>query len=121
MSSFRRAVYFAARGILHAVRHERNFRRQLLVMAVVLAVSAVIELSFEAVALILVMSSVVLAAELFNTALEALADMVSTEHHPHIRLVKDCAAAAVLVASGCAVLVGILLLGAALLSRLGQI
>lgn len=41
----------------------------------------------------------VLAAELFNTALEGLADHLHPELHPAIKIVKDCAAGAVLVAS----------------------
>ena len=40
----------------------------------------------------------VLAAELFNTAIENLADHVHPDLHPQIRIVKDCAAAAVLCA-----------------------
>ncbi len=42
-------------------------------------------------------SSGVLAAELLNTAIEALADHLNPEFHPRIRVVKDCAAAAVFV------------------------
>jgi len=41
----------------------------------------------------------VLAAELLNTAIEHLADHLHPELHPRIKIVKDCAAAAVLVAS----------------------
>ena len=40
----------------------------------------------------------VMAAELLNTALEALADRLHPERHPEIRFAKDVAAAAVLVA-----------------------
>ena len=43
-------------------------------------------------------SAGVIAAELLNTAIEQLADHLHPELHPSIRLVKDCAAAAVLVA-----------------------
>jgi diacylglycerol kinase (ATP) len=41
----------------------------------------------------------VLAAEIFNTAVEGLADHLHPEQHPAIKVVKDCAAGAVLVAS----------------------
>lgn len=50
-------------------------------------------------ALVLVVIAFVLAAELFNTALEHLADHLHPEQHPKIRVAKDCAAAAVLVLS----------------------
>ena len=47
----------------------------------------------------------VLAAELFNTAVEGLADHLHPDQHPAIKAVKDCAAAAVLVASAAALAV----------------
>jgi diacylglycerol kinase (ATP) len=50
-------------------------------------------------------------AEAFNTALEALADAAVPEQHPKIRLAKDAAAGAVLVAACAAALIGILILG----------
>lgn len=48
-------------------------------------------------ALVLIASAGVLAAELLNTTIEHLADHLHPELHPKIRVVKDCAAAAVLL------------------------
>ena len=48
-------------------------------------------------ALVILVSCAVLAAELFNTAIEHLADKLHPELDPEIRVVKDCAAAGVLV------------------------
>jgi undecaprenol kinase len=59
--------------------------------------------------LVLLASSGVLTAELLNTAVEHLADHLHPEVHPSIRTVKDCAAAAVLVAVLGAVAVGVAL------------
>ena len=50
-------------------------------------------------ALVSVCAAGVLAAELFNTAIEHLADHVHPDLHPQVRIVKDCAAAAVLCAA----------------------
>ena len=49
--------------------------------------------------LVLITISVVLAAELFNTALEFVIDRLHPEQHPAIAMAKDCAAGAVLVLS----------------------
>lgn len=57
-------------------------------------------------------------AEAFNTSLEALADAAVPEAHPKIRVAKDSAAAAVLVAAIAAALIGLLILGRPLLLRL---
>ena len=49
-------------------------------------------------ALAILASAAVITTELINTAIEHLADHLHPEIHPSIRIVKDCAAAAVLVA-----------------------
>ena len=56
-------------------------------------------------ALLLLNCGTVLAAELFNTALEHLIDHVHPSLHPSIKIAKDCAAGAVLVLSLTAVCV----------------
>jgi len=48
-------------------------------------------------AAVMLASAGVLAAELLNTAIETLADHLSPQVHPRIRIVKDCAAAAVFI------------------------
>ena len=64
-------------------------------------------------ALAILASAAVVTTELVNTAIEHLADHLHPEIHPSIRIVKDCAAAAVLVA-----VVGALGVGVALLIHL---
>jgi len=56
------------------------------------------------------MITLILAMELLNTAIEQLADHLHPDEHPRIKLVKDCAAAAVLLLSLGAVWVGVLML-----------
>jgi len=100
---------FALAGLAHGLRSERSVRFEAVVLVLVLAALVVFQpgpLWWAAVALA---SSGVLAAELLNTAIEALADHLSPEMHPRIRIVKDCAAAAVFVS-----VVGALVVGAAL-------
>jgi diacylglycerol kinase len=46
-------------------------------------------------------------AEAVNTAVERLADAVTLEHHPDIKVAKDVAASAVLIASIVSVAIGI--------------
>jgi len=60
-------------------------------------------------AMVAVASAAVISAELFNTALEHLADHLHPQIHPSIRIVKDCAAGAVLVASLGAIAVAVAL------------
>lgn len=83
---------------MHGLRRERSVRFEAVVLVLVFAALAVLRpepIWWAAAALA---SAGVLAAELLNTAIEALADHLSPEVHPQIRVVKDCAAAAVFVA-----------------------
>ena len=57
-------------------------------------------------ALLVIVIGMVWIAELTNTAVERLADAITVETHPLIGIAKDVAAAAVLIASGVAVIVG---------------
>ena len=45
-------------------------------------------------------------AELFNTAVEKLADLFSKDHHPGIKFIKDVSAAAVLLSAATALITG---------------
>ncbi|HEX8516191.1 MAG TPA: diacylglycerol kinase family protein [Bacteroidia bacterium] len=55
---------------------------------------------------IIIAVSMVFLAELFNTAIEYLSDIVSPNLHPQIKKVKDVAAAAVLIAALGAAVIG---------------
>ena len=53
---------------------------------------------------------IVFMAELFNTALEVLVDMISPNYNPKAGIIKDISAAIVLIAAFMALLTGILIL-----------
>lgn len=91
------------------MRTERSLRLQLLALTGVLALLCLLRPAPVWWALVALISSAVLAAELFNTALERLADHLHPGRHAQIQAVKDCAAAAVLVLAAGAVLVGLAL------------
>jgi diacylglycerol kinase (ATP) len=107
--SLLRRFGFAVAGVLHAVRTERSLRLQVIVFVLVLVALAVLRPGPLWWAAVMLASAGVLAAELLNTAIETLADHLSPEIHPRIRVVKDCAAAGVLVAVLGAVAVAIAL------------
>lgn len=94
---FLQRLRFALAGLTHALRHERSLRLQVLALVAVLMVLAIGRLAPIWWALVVLASAGVLAAELLNTAIEHLADHLHPELHPKIRVVKDCAAAAVLL------------------------
>jgi len=94
---FTQRLRYALAGIAHALRHEYSLRLQLIALLAVLTVLVIVRPAPIWWAMVLLASAGVLSAELLNTALEHLADHLHPELHPRIRIVKDCAAAAVLV------------------------
>jgi len=101
---------FALAGVAYAARNERSVRTQLLAALLVLALLAWRRPEPLWWALCALAIGGVLAAEMLNTALERLADHLHPEQHPHVRIVKDCAAGGVLLASLAALVVGAALL-----------
>ena len=104
----------AADGVFHAFVEQPNFRIQLGIAVV--AILAAVGLHFDEVRwLLLVLTiGVVLAAELFNTCLEHVVDLIMPDTHPLARAAKHAGAAAVLAASIAAAVVGAVLYGQAL-------
>jgi undecaprenol kinase len=97
--SFRRRAGFAIQGILCAWRAEASFRQQAVVALGVLLLLVWRRPAMVWWALLLMNCGLVMAAELFNTALEQALDHLHPQQHPAIEVAKDCAAAAVLVLS----------------------
>jgi len=95
---FQARLAFAWAGLAHALRAERSVRVHVVALLAVLGAMVLLRPGPAWWALVSLASSGVLAAELFNTAVEHLADHLHPEIHPSIRIVKDCAAGAVLIA-----------------------
>jgi undecaprenol kinase len=106
---FYKRMGFALAGIAYAVRSEQSAKIQVGAFAVVVVAMLVLRPGPLWWALVMLASAGVFAAEMFNTAIEHLADHLHPEVHPHIRAVKDCAAAGVLIASLGAVAVAVAL------------
>jgi len=98
---------FALAGLAATLRSEGSFKIHVLAAIVVGAVLVWLRPAPLWWAIAALTVAFVLAAELLNTAIEHLADHLHPERHPRIKLVKDCAAAAVLVASVGAIAVAI--------------
>ncbi len=104
----------AGDGIVRALREEPNFRIQLVIALVALAGAAWLHFSVAQWLVVVLIIGIVLAAELFNTCLEHVVDLIQPEDHPLARFAKHAGAGAVLVASLSALVVGLLLYGLAL-------
>ncbi|MDB5045396.1 MAG: DeoR family transcriptional regulator [Deinococcus sp.] len=106
-----RSAGFAWAGVRQVYRSQANFRIE--VWAGVLAVALALALRAPLPPIVLC-CALVLSLELLNTAVEAVVDLASPHVHPLAKVAKDAAAAAVLVGSGGALVVGLVVLGPAL-------
>ena len=100
------SIRLAWDGILLFFREEHNARIHLVSSIAVLIASCYFRLSrFEIITLVIV-TGFVWAAEILNTSMEKAMDLIVPEQHPTVKLIKDLAAAAVLIAAMTAVTVG---------------
>lgn len=98
-------------GLWHVVRTGRNARIELAVAVIVVAAGLLLRIGLIEWAVIAVTIGAVIAAEIFNTAVETVVDVVSPEESEPARIAKDASAAAVLVLAMASVVVGLLILG----------
>jgi len=88
---------------------QRNMRIHLVVAVLAIIACAVLRCTAVEWAVVLVLIGLVIAAELFNTAIEAAVDLASPDIHPLAKRAKDVAAGAVLVLAITAVVVGLII------------
>jgi len=97
--SFVNKVSNALAGLRSAWQDERNFRVQVTLGLAAFILFVIIQPAAIWWALIILCITLVLAAELVNSAIEALSDHLHPEFHPVIGKVKDMLAGMVLVVS----------------------
>ncbi|WP_144282939.1 diacylglycerol kinase family protein [Chryseobacterium echinoideorum] len=98
----------AFRGVFFMIRSERNFQLELLALFINLFLIFYLKLSSLDAILILMVSFGVLSAEIFNTAIEKICDIIQPEFDKRIGFIKDIAAGAVILTAILSVIVGIL-------------
>lgn len=101
-----RSFGYAWKGISRCVGKEQNLGTHLLVTTGVIVAGICFGITRMEWMVIVLCIGVVIAAELFNTAIEKLVDLVSPQWHPLAGQVKDIAAGAVLVCAVAAAIIG---------------
>lgn len=103
-------VKVALSGVVYTFRTQRHMRLHLYVTLFVVLVGMLFNLGLRETVVLLFVISLVLVAEMFNSAIEATVDLVSPSYHPLAKFAKDIAAGAVLITTMIALVVGSLLL-----------
>ena len=104
-----RSFYYAFKGLLLLFGSQKNARIHLFFFLLVMCCGFLFKITAIEWSIILLCSSLVIAAEAVNTALERLADSVHPDHHVGIGESKDIAASAVLITAIAALILGLII------------
>jgi len=109
-SKFIESFNAAVEGFFYVVKTERNMRIHFLLAILLLLLGIFLNFTPGEMMMLTLAITLVLAAEMINTAVELIVDIiVRLEYHPIARIIKDISAGAVLLAAINAIIVGYLL------------
>ncbi|HEU5167398.1 MAG TPA: diacylglycerol kinase family protein [Chitinophagaceae bacterium] len=109
MKKFSNAVLFAWQGINQFFSRDRNGKIQLVIGLTAIILGFTVSLSSFQWILVLFCIGLVISLEMINSAIEKYCDLVTTNFHPGIKIIKDVAAGAVLVASITSLIIGLII------------
>lgn len=107
---------YALAGFKETVIKERNMKIHLLAAFLAVLTGYALKLSRWEWGLLILTISMVLTAEMINTAIERAVDLVTDNYHPLAKAAKNVAAGAVFLTALAAVVMGILVFGPHLLA-----
>ena len=110
---------FAIEGVMHALKTNRNLRIHFLAAFLVIIASIYFGVNPFEMGILGVMILLVISAEMVNTAIEEMVNLITTEHRREAKLAKDVSAGMVLITVIGSVIVGILIFGPYVLRLLG--
>lgn len=106
---FLQSLRYAFGGLITFFRSERNGQIQVVVAVAVVSLAAFLKTSAMEWLAVVLCIIIVCSFEMINTAIEKLCDVVHPDFHPQIRVIKDVAAGAVLMAAVGSVVAGVVI------------
>lgn len=109
IKKFLNSFTYPIKGLKYAYRNEQNLAFDSFMAIFVIVMGIIFKISVVEWAFLIFTVGLVISAELFNTAIEAVVDLVTEEYHPLAKVAKDTSAAAVFILAIVAVIVGIII------------
>lgn len=106
MKFFLKSFVHAIRGLAHTYTHEQNFKIEIFCAFIAIGFAIFFKINKTEWLVVIINIAIVLMAELLNTAIENLCNMLHKEIHPVIKIVKDVFAGAVVITALCAFVCG---------------
>lgn len=100
---------YAIEGFISSFKTERNMKLHVLAMILVIILGLIFKLTKIEWFICIILIALIISAELFNTAIETIVDMISPEKNDKAKLAKDISAAAVLALAIAALIIGLII------------
>ncbi len=108
-NSILHAIQNASNGIIWFFLTERNGKIQLTIAGIAIAIGVILKIPISHLCLVLLCSGLVMSLEIINTAIEKFCNDYHPAYKQSIGFIKDTSAGAVLLASICSVIIGLLI------------
>jgi len=100
---------YAFQGLFRVLREEQNLKLQLIAAVLVIALGVYFGISHIEWALLLLAIFLVILMEIINSAIERVSDVLKPRIHSYVKEIKDIMAAAVMMASLLAIIMGVII------------
>ncbi|MFI5203550.1 MAG: diacylglycerol kinase family protein [Flavobacteriales bacterium] len=104
-----KSFHYALQGLRYLWNEEHNFRIHLAAAIVVVTGGCILTLTTAEWCIVLLCIALVMITETINTSIENISNYVSPGFHPAIKKIKDLSAAAVLLSSVAALIIGLII------------
>lgn len=121
MKTFIKSVDFAFQGMIQFFSRQRNAKIQTVMGITAITLGFIVSISPYQWLLVLFCIGLVISLEMINSAIEIFCDMVTTDFHPTIKIIKDVSAGAVLVASIASLIIGLIIFIPALINFINNL
>lgn len=106
--NFLKSLGFASDGLREMVLNHNNFRFQIMIGLLTAVAGFFFQVNFSEWMALILISCLVLIAEMANSSIESVVDLITKERKKEAKKAKDIAAGMVLLASGLSIIIGIL-------------
>ena len=96
-------------GFIYAIRTQPNFRFHLLATIVAVLLGVYFSISTTEWLVLIFTVNMVLVAEMVNTSIESMVDLITVERRVNAKTAKDVAAAMVLISAVLAIIIGLVI------------
>lgn len=109
MKKIRNSFKYAIEGIWTSFKTERNMKIHIFIMILVIIAGIILKINKSEWIICIILFTIVIGSELFNTSIETIVDMVMPEKNEKAKIAKDVSAGAVLVVAIGAAIIGLVI------------